>query len=136
MATETTWVPSFSGRLPGFGSTKVPGGRGLKVQYGKFTVGTSEYPTGGYAAADLESVTGFTRIEAIVPCGGWRDASGTKFYQACWDGANRKLQAGGNFDGDAAAFTAGAGVEPSSIEMGANDASLDGAILYALVIGF
>lgn len=135
MATETTFTPSFSGRIPGLGGgSKVPG-PGLKFKYGKFTVGTAEYPAGGYTAADLATACGMTYIEAIVPCGLWMNASGVAGFPANWDGAARKLQAFGNIDADLAANNTVA-VEPGVIELTANDASLDAAVLYALVIGY
>jgi hypothetical protein len=133
MATETTYAGSLLGRLPGVSAaSKVPG-PALKVKYGKFTVGTSEYPAGGYAAADLETITGLTHIEAVVPCGLWLNGN-TQGFGASWDGAARKLMAFGNLGLDGNSLTTG--TVQMADEMAANDSTLDAAVLYALVIGY
>lgn len=135
MATEVTFKSIFAGRLPGVpGGAKVPG-PGLKVKFGIFTIGTAEYPVGGYVAADLEPLVGFTRIEAIVPCGALTvAASNTLGFHPSWDQVARKLQVFGNIDADTGNTTAG--TEASYVEMGSNDASIDGGTFAALVIGY
>ncbi len=135
MATEVTFKSIFAGRLPGVpGGAKVPG-PGLKVKFGIFTIGTSEYPVGGYVAADLEPLVGFTRIEAIIPAGQLTVPGATTLgFVTSWDQVNRKLQVFGNMDADTGNATAGA--EAAVVEMGSNDASIDGGTFAALVIGY
>lgn len=135
MATEVTFTGSWSGRLPSVGgATKVPG-PGLKIKYGIFTIGTAEYPVGGYTAADLEALLGLTRISAIIPTGALTVAGATTLgFTPSWDPVNRKLQIFGNIDADTGNATAGA--EASMVEMGSNDASIDGGTFGAFVIGY
>lgn len=135
MATEVTFKSLGSGKLRGWnGITKAPG-PGLVIKYGRFTIGTSEYPVGGYTAADLEGITGLTRIEAIVPCGVLTVAGATTLgFVPSWDGVNRKLQIFGNIDADTGNTTAGA--EAAVVEMGSNDASIDAGTFDVLIIGY
>lgn len=136
MATEVTWVNKASGRLPGLaGSAVTVPSTGLKIRIGKFTIGTAEYPVGGYTAADLEGILGLTRIVAILPMGVLTVPGATTLgFAVSWDGENRKLQVFGNIDADTGNATAGA--EAAMVEMGSNDASIDGGIVYAVVIGY
>lgn len=136
MATEVTFKSLFAGRLPAVpGGSKVPG-PGLKIKYGIFTIGTAEYPAGGYVAADLEPLVGFARIEAILPCGALTVVgSTTAGFAVSWDQVARKLQVFGNTDNDLAA-NATPGVEASFIEMATNDASIDTGNFAAIVIGY
>ena len=134
MATETTFASSFSGRLPSVpGGTKIPG-PGLKVKYGKFTIGTSECPDGGYTAADLATICGLSYIEAIVPCGGWTNGTHDNYFAANWDGAARKLQVFGNLGLDGMSLTKGTSAALN--EIATDSAACDAAVLWALVIGY
>lgn len=135
MATEVTVKSNWSGRLPAVGgASKVPG-PGLKVKYVQFTIGSAEYPTGGYTAADLEALLGLTRISCIVPCGALVVASAATIgFHPSWDSVNRKLMVFGNIDADTGNATAG--TEGAYVEMAQNDASIDGGVFAALVIGY
>ena len=129
-----TWSSVFSGRLPGFGSSKLPGGRGLRVAYGALTYATATYPDGGYAASTLESLTGFSRIEAIVPCGSFTNGTHENAFPASWDGAARTLQVLGNRVQDGNALTVGTGQAAS--EIATDSTAPNSAVLYCLIIGF
>lgn len=135
MATEVTVKSQWSGRIPGLsGATKVPG-PGLKIKYVQFTIGTAEYPVGGYTAADLEALLGLTRISCIVPVGALVVAgAATIGFHPSWDSVNRKLMVFGNIDADTGNTTAG--TEGAYVEMASNDASIDGGVFGALVIGY
>lgn len=134
MATETTFKSLFSGRLPSLsGGSKVPGA-GLKIKYGRFTLGTAEYPDDGYTAADLAGICGLTRIEAIVPCGPLVDASGEDGFPVGWDGSTRTLRVYANAGLDGMALTVGT-VAPLS-ELANNGAAPDSSYFDALVIGY
>ena len=135
MATETTFKSLWSGRMPSLKGGSRGTGPGLKVRYGIFTIGTAEYPVGGYTAADLAGITGLTRVEAIIPAGALTVAGSTTLgFVVSWDEVNRKLQVFGNIDADTGNATAGA--EAAMVEMGSNDASIDGGTFAALVLGY
>jgi hypothetical protein len=135
MATEVTVKSLGTGHLRGWnGITKAPG-PGLIIKLVRFTTGTSEYPDGGYVAADLEALLGLTRIEAIVPCGFATNGSHETAFGVSWDGAARKLQLFSNFDADAAGATT-IGALMMAAELPTNSAIADGAVFDALVIGY
>lgn len=128
MATETTFASRASGRLPGFrASGKVPG-PGVKVKFGTFTIGTSEYPDDGYTAADLAVLVGFTSITAIIPTGPAVNGSGEGGTIVGWDSTTATLRL---FNVFAAAST-----ETVLREMTTNSALADSAKFDALIIGY
>lgn len=134
MATEVTFQSHWTGRLPAVGgASKVPG-PGLKVKFGKMILGTAEYPDDGYKAADLESVFGFTRISAIVPCGPLVDNSGEDAFPIGWDAATRTLRVYANAALDGNALTVGT-VAPLS-ELATNGAAPDSSYAFILIIGY
>ncbi len=135
MATEITVQSHWSGRLPSVGgASKVPG-PGLKVKKVRFTTGTSEYPAGGYVAADLEALVGLTRISMIADCFGQNGTTPFMIYGVHWDDAARKLVLVGNSDADLAG-NATAGANGIGVESGTNAAAADALVFTTLVIGY
>ena len=135
MATEVTAQSHWSGRLPSVGgASKVPG-PGLKIKKVRFTTGTSEYPAGGFTAADLEALLGLTRISHIQDCFGQNGSTPFMVFGIHWDDVNRKLVVVGNSDADLAG-NATAGTNGVGVEIGTNLAAADSMVFTTLVIGY
>jgi hypothetical protein len=135
MATELTFEAHGAGRLPRVAAFESGGpAPGLKVKFGRFVTGTSEYPDNGYLAADLESITGLTHIVAILPCGMATNGSHILGWPIGWDSSTRTLRAYGIPAIDGNAQTGGATTALS--EVATNTAGFDTSTFDAVVIGY